>query len=54
MNTLKQWKRRLVRTAEAHEQILTGALLGVAVILALVALFGKTEHKIAAGVYIIL
>lgn len=51
---IRKWKRRIVRTAEAHEDILTGLLLLVAVILILVACFGKTEHKIAAGIYIIL
>ena len=54
METLILWKNRVVRAAEAHEGILSGALILVAVLLILVAVFGKTEHKIAAGVYIIL
>lgn len=46
------FKQLKAKVAE-HEGILTGVLIGVGAILILVACFGKTEHKVAAMVYII-
>ena len=54
METLILWKNRVVRAAEAHEGILSCGLILIGIVLILIAFFGKTEHKIAAGVYIIL
>lgn len=49
MNPIKQAKQYLTE----HEGMLTCVLIAVAVALLLVALFGRTEHKLAAMVYII-
>ncbi len=54
MDEIRKWKRRIARTAEAHEQIMTGALLGAALLLALIAVFGRAHHKAAACLYILL
>jgi len=51
---LKKWKRNVETLAEAHEAALTCALLGIALILILVALFGKPHHKAMACIYIVL
>lgn len=46
---LQKVKQRLAE----HENILTCVLLAVGAALILVALFGKTEHKIGAMIYIV-
>ena len=51
---LSQWKKDVERLAERNEQLLTGALIGVAGILILVAIFGKAHHKAMAAIYIVL
>lgn len=37
-----------------HERAITALLLAVAVVLVLVALFGRPHHKVAAMLYIVL
>jgi uncharacterized YccA/Bax inhibitor family protein len=54
MNTLARWRSNAVQLAESHENLITGALLLVGIILILVAVFGKSHHKAIAMAYIIL
>lgn len=51
---LSQWKKDVEVLAERNEQLLTGALLGVAGILILIAIFGGPRHKALAAIYIVL
>lgn len=53
MNLLK-WKNDAVQLAEAHERLITCVLVAVAVVLLLVAFYGKAHHKALAMVYIVL
>jgi hypothetical protein len=54
MNTLQQWKNNAIQFAESHEREITCLLVLIAVILILVAIFGKAHHKAMAMVYIVL
>jgi len=54
MGVISRWKNGIVTFTVAHEAQITALLLIIALILLLVACFGKPGHKAAAMLYIVL
>lgn len=50
---LNQWKNTVENFTIQHETAITAFLVAVAVVLVLVALFGKPHHKALAMLYIV-
>lgn len=46
--------KRFHAWGEQHEILLSGVLIGIALVLVCIAIFGKTEHKIGAALFIVL
>lgn len=54
MTMLSSFKTRVEREAVEHEQLLTGLLVLVALVLLGVAIWGKPHHKAMACIYVVL